>query len=116
LPSDATSVTLNVLDSSGNIVYSTSGQTAAGAYPFSWNGTTSGGQQESDGGIYTLQVSATDANGNPITAAITAVGTVTGVNVQNNVATFDASGVEVPMSQLVSIVSTPSSSSNNSSN
>jgi flagellar basal-body rod modification protein FlgD len=106
LPSDAKSVTLNVLDSSGNIVYSTSGQTAAGAYPFSWNGQTSSGQQESNGGIYTLQVTATDSSGNPVTA----VGTVTGVNVQNNVATFDASGVEVPMSQLVSIVSTPSSS------
>jgi flagellar basal-body rod modification protein FlgD len=113
LPSDAKSVTLNVLDSSGDIVYSTSGQTTAGTYPFSWNGKTSGGQQESNGGTYTLQVTATDADGNPITATTTAVGTVTGVNVENNVATFDVSGVEVPMSELVSIVDTPSSSSSN---
>jgi flagellar basal-body rod modification protein FlgD len=111
LPSDATAVTLNVISSTGNIVYSASGQTAAGAYPFSWNGETSSGQQESNGGIYTLQVTATNADGDPITAAITAVGTVSGVNVQNNVATFDVQGVEVPMSQLVSIVSTPSNSS-----
>jgi flagellar basal-body rod modification protein FlgD len=115
LPSNAQSVTLNVLDSSGNIVYSTSGQTTAGTYPFSWNGQTSSGKQESNGGIYTLQVSAKDANGNPLTATTTAVGTITGVNVQNNVATFDVAGVEVPMSQLVSIVNTPSSPSGSSS-
>ncbi len=114
LPSAAQSTTLSVLDSNGNVVYSTTGQTAAGTYAFNWNGVTSSGTQESDGGVYTLQVTSSDANGNPITATTTAVGTVTGVNVQNNVATFDVSGVEVPMSQLVNIVnaSSPSSSSN----
>jgi flagellar basal-body rod modification protein FlgD len=116
LPSAAQSTTLEVLDSSGNVVYSTSGQTAAGTYAFNWNGQNSAGQQQANGGIYTLQVKSTDASGNAITAKITAVGTVTGVNVQNNVATFDVSGVEVPMSELANIVSTSSSSSSSSSN
>jgi flagellar basal-body rod modification protein FlgD len=114
LPSAAASTTLNVLDANGNVVYSTTGQTAAGTYAFNWNGENNAGQAQTNGGLYTLQVTSTDANGNPITATTTAVGTITGVNVQNNVATFNVSGVEVPMSQLVNIVSTPSSSSSSS--
>ncbi len=89
------------------------GQTAAGTYAFTWNGENNSGQQQADGGIYTLTVQSVDANNQPITTTTTAVGTVTGVNVANNVATFDVSGVEVPMSQLVSIVSANSSSSSN---
>jgi len=113
LPSTAQSTTLNVLDANGNVVYSTTGQTAAGTYAFNWNGQNNAGQAQTNGGLYTLQVTSTDSNGNPITATTTAVGTITGVNVQNNVATFNVSGVEVPMSQLVNIVS-PSSSSSSS--
>jgi flagellar basal-body rod modification protein FlgD len=113
LPSTAASTTLNVLDANGNVVYSTTGQTAAGTYAFNWNGQNNAGQAQTNGGLYTLQVASTDANGNAITATTTAVGTITGVNVQNNVATFNVSGVEVPMSQLVNIVS-PSSSSSSS--
>jgi flagellar basal-body rod modification protein FlgD len=112
LPSTAKSTTLNVLDANGNVVYSTTGQTAAGTYAFDWNGENNAGTAQTNGNIYTLQVTSSDANGNPITATTTAVGTVTGVNVQNNVATFNVSGVEVPMSQLVNIVNSPSSSSN----
>jgi flagellar basal-body rod modification protein FlgD len=111
LPSAAQSTTLSVLDANGNVVYSTTGKTAAGTYAFNWNGENNAGQAQTNGGIYTLQVTSTDSNGNAITATTTAVGTVTGVNVQNNVATFDVSGVEVPMSQLVNIVSSSSSSS-----
>ncbi|MGO8915001.1 MAG: flagellar hook assembly protein FlgD [Stellaceae bacterium] len=113
LPSAAASTSLIVQDASGNTVYSTTGQTAAGTYAFNWNGQNSSGVAQTSGGIYTLKVQAVDANNQPITATTTAVGTVTGVNVQNNVATFNVSGVEVPMSQLVNIVSTSSSSSSN---
>ncbi len=43
LSSTATNVTLNVQDSSGNTVYSTSGSPTAGEHSFSWNGNTSAG-------------------------------------------------------------------------
>ena len=111
LPSAAASTSLIVQDANGNTVYTSSGKTAAGTYAFTWNGQNNSGQQQADGGIYTLTVQSVDANNQPITTTTTAVGTVTGVNVANNVATFDVSGVEVPMSQLVSIVNAPSSSS-----
>jgi flagellar basal-body rod modification protein FlgD len=114
LPSNAASTNLIVQDASGNTVYSATGKTAAGTYAFTWNGQNNGGQQQPDGGIYTLSVQSVDANNNPITATTTAVGTVTGVNVQNNVATFNVSGVEVPMNQLVNIIGSSSSSSTTS--
>lgn len=116
LPSNAASTSLIVQDASGNTVYSTTGQTAGGTYAFNWNGQNNAGQQQPDGGIYTLKVQAVDSNKQPITATTTAVGTVTGVNVQNNVATFSVSGVEVPMNQLVNIIGSSSSSSPTSSN
>ena len=111
LPSNAASTSLIVQDASGNTVYTATGQTAAGTYAFNWNGQNNAGQQQPDGGIYTLSVQATGANSQPITATTTAVGTVTGVNVQNNVATFNVSGVEVPMNQLVNVIGSSSSSS-----
>ncbi len=110
LPSNAAAVSVSIQDSNGNTVYSGTGQTAAGTYNFTWNGQNNAGQQQPNGGIYTINVQAVDANNNPITATTTASGVVTGVSVANNVATFNVSGVQVPMTQLVSIVSSSSSS------
>jgi flagellar basal-body rod modification protein FlgD len=78
-----------------------------------WNGQTTAGQQLPDGGIYTIQVSATAANNTAVTATTAAVGTITGVSVINNAATFNVSGLAVPMTQLLSIITnSPSSASN----
>jgi flagellar basal-body rod modification protein FlgD len=110
LPSNAAATAITIQDANGNTVFSSAGQTAAGTYNFTWNGQTSSGQQLPDGGIYTVKVQAVDANNNPISATTTATGVVTGVSVTNNVATFNVSGVQVPMNQLIGIVGTPSSS------
>jgi flagellar basal-body rod modification protein FlgD len=116
LPTAAASTSLTVQDSSGNTVFSSSGSTAAGAHAFTWNGQNNAGQQLPDGGVYTLQVQSLGANGQPVATTTTAVGTVTGVSVANNVATFNVSGVAVPMNQLVNVIgsasSTPSTPSN----
>jgi flagellar basal-body rod modification protein FlgD len=109
LPSAAASTSLIVQDSSGNTVFSSSGSTAAGPHAFTWNGKNNAGQQLPDGGIYTLQVQSLDAKNQPIATTTTAVGTVTGVSVANNVATFNVSGVAVPMNQLVNVIGAASS-------
>lgn len=111
LPSKAASVSISIQDANGSTVFSGSGQTAAGSYSFTWNGQTNNGQQLPDGGVYTLKVQAVDANNNPIAATTTATGVVTGVSVDNNVATFDVSGIQVPMNQLVGIVNPSSKAS-----
>jgi flagellar basal-body rod modification protein FlgD len=111
LPSNASAVSISIQDASGNTVYAGSGQTKAGTYNFTWNGQNSSGQQLPDGGVYTVKIQAVDANNNPITATTTATGVVTGVSVNNNVATFDVSGIQVPMNQLITIVNPSSSTS-----
>ena len=114
LPSNASSVSLLVEDSGGNVVYAANGKTTAGTHDFAWNGQTSSGLQMPDGGQYTLQVVAADASKNPITATVNAFGKVDGVNISNsagsgssssntNQATLDLSGFSVPLSQLVAI-------------
>ncbi len=115
LPNAAASVNLLVKDSSGNVVYSTQGQTAAGKHDFIWDGKTSTGVQMPNGGQYTLQVVATDNADNPITATVTAYGTVDGVNITNtggdssstagttSEANLDVSGMTVPLSELIAI-------------
>jgi flagellar basal-body rod modification protein FlgD len=110
LPSDASAVSISIQDANGNTVFTGAGQTKAGTYNFTWNGQNNSGQQQADG-VYTLKVQAVDANNNPITATTTATGVVTGVSVTNNVATFNLSGVQVPMNQLVSIVNSSTSTS-----
>lgn len=113
LPSDATSASVLVKDSSGNTVFSQQVDGSAGKHAFIWDGKNSTGAQKPDGGTYTIQVLANDSLNTPITATTTAVGTVTGVNVTNNVATFDVSGVQVPMSQLVTVINAPSTTASN---
>lgn len=119
LPSAASSASIVIEDANGNTVYSESVDPSAGKHTVTWSGQTNSGQQEPDGGLYTIQVLAAGANNNSISAATTAFGTVSGVSVSNNVATFNVSGIQVPMTQLVDVISSsgsssPSSSSNSS--
>lgn len=103
LPANASSVDLLVEDSSGNVVYSANGNTSAGTHNFAWNGKTAAGVQMPDGGQYTLQVVAADANKNPLQATVNSYGKVDGVNIANNQASLDLSGLSVPLSELVAI-------------
>ncbi|SRR5579862_126571 len=115
LPSNSASTTIQVADASGNVVYAATGNTAAGAHDFAWNGQTSGGVQLPDGGQYTLSVVAKDANNNPITATVTAYGAVDGVDITNtstnssstaganSQANLDIGGMSVPLTELMAV-------------
>ncbi|MGP9814340.1 flagellar hook assembly protein FlgD [Rhodopseudomonas sp. NSM] len=80
LDSAASSVTLTVKDSSGNAVWSGSGTTTSGTNSFTWDGTTTDGTQLSDGGQYTLEVSATDSTGQSVYGYTTVTGKVTSID------------------------------------
>ncbi len=112
LPTAAAAAHITIKDANGATVFSTTADPSAGRHSFVWNGQTVSGQQLPDGGTYTMQVLAADGKGTPITATTTATGTVTSVSVNNNVATFNVSGIQVPMSQLVNIVNASSTASN----
>jgi flagellar basal-body rod modification protein FlgD len=103
-PANTAVVTLSILDASKNVVVSGKGDPSAGKHSFTWNGQTANGQQLPDGGVYTLQVRAVDAKGQQVNVTTTGTGTIDNVSVANNAATFDVSGISVPLSQLVKFV------------
>ena len=103
-PANTAAVTLSIVDASGNVVVSGKGDPSASKHSFTWNGQTANGQQLPNGGVYTLQVRAVDAKGNSVTVPTTGTGTIDNVSVANNVATFDLSGISVPLTQLVKFV------------
>jgi len=97
----ATSTTLQVTDANGNVVYSGSGQTTAGNSNFNWNGVDNGGNQLPDGS-YTLAVKAS-AGGSTVTTSVTAVGTVSEVNLINGVPQLMIGSMEVPLTSISSV-------------
>jgi flagellar basal-body rod modification protein FlgD len=80
LDKGAADTTLEVLDSSGQTVWSgKASDNATGPHSLAWNGKTSTGRQLPDGGVYTLRVTSKDSAGNAIASATTATGIVTRV-------------------------------------
>jgi len=71
--------TVNVLNSSGSVVYSQTGSYASGSNSFTWNGQGTGGVAEPNG-TYTIQVSGQDASGNAAKVTTAVTGQVTGVD------------------------------------
>ena len=102
--SNAAKVTLKVTDSSGNVVYSGTGDTASGSHTFSWDGTTASGTTDTSGN-YTLAVTATDASGNSVTSSVGVSGTVSSVQTDSS-GTLTLSltnGTEVPVSDVTGV-------------
>ncbi len=105
LSAAAANISITVQDSSGNVVWSGTGPTAAGTNSVTWNGTTSSGTQLPDGGQYTLNVTATDAAGNSVYNYTTFVGTVTGVDSSSGTTMLDVGGVPVSVANIVGVKS-----------
>ena len=102
----ATNVNVQVTDSSGNIVYTGTAPAGTGAQSFTWNGKNTAGQQQTDGGTYTLAVSATDANGAAVTVNNGVSGTATAVEQVNGATMVTVNGVQVPLSSITSVAGT----------
>lgn len=103
LTSAVSRVGITIQDSSGNVVWSGTGPTAAGMNSVTWDGTTNSGTQLSDGGQYTMNVTATDAAGNSVVSYSTFVGTVTGVDSSSGTTMLDVGGVSVNVSNIVGV-------------
>lgn len=105
LNSAASSVTLSVSDSSGNVVWTGSGTTTAGSNSFAWDGKTTDGTQLSDGGQYSLSVAATDSSGNAISGYTTVSGTVTGVDSSSGTPMLTVGGTSISISSIIGVTS-----------
>jgi flagellar basal-body rod modification protein FlgD len=105
LNSGASSVTLTVTDSSGNTVWTGSGTTTAGSNSFTWDGKTTGGTQFSDGGQYSLSVTATDSSGNSLSGYTTVSGKVTGVDSSSGTPMLTVGGTSISISSIIGVTS-----------
>jgi flagellar basal-body rod modification protein FlgD len=102
LAGSASNVTLSVQDSSGNTVWTGSGDTASGAHDFTWDGKDANGRQLADG-AYTLSVRATNASGDAVTATISSHGKVTGTDSSNGDIELTLGTIVVKLADVTSV-------------
>ena len=102
----ASDVTLQVVDSSGNVVWQAEpGAMAAGDQTFTWDGKDLRGGQRADGTTYGLRVIAKTATGETITSTVTLKGVVQSVQNIDGQTVVDIGGTKVPLSLVTSVMS-----------
>ena len=104
LPSQAAKVTGTVTDSNTAVVWT--GQlagTGAGAQSFTWNGENTAGQGQTNGNLYSLTVTATNAVGQAITPTTTVQGTVSAVQQVNGQTLVTVGSDQVPLSSVTGV-------------
>lgn len=80
---DSTQTTLKILDSTGRLVRSVSlGASQAGDNEYAWDGLDDAGETVADG-LYRFEVSASNADGQPIALNTSIVGIITGIRFEN---------------------------------
>lgn len=104
LNEDATKVTLNILNADGDSVFVASGDNESGPHLVGWDGLNKQGFAEPDG-VYTLVVSALDADGSPLDVSQTMTGRVTGMTVGDEGPILNLSGHAVPLDDLIGVES-----------
>jgi flagellar basal-body rod modification protein FlgD len=102
LGADATSTSLSVTNSSGQVVYTQPGETSAGQQSFSWDGTDANGNQQPDG-VYTLSVTALASDGSAVQTAVASKGVVDEVNLTGTTPLLMIGPMAVPLSQASAI-------------
>ncbi len=100
-PSPATAA-VTITSSTGQVAYTGTGSISSGTQAYAWNGKGNNGVTWPDGN-YTLSVTATGANGVPVTVSTQVQGTVSAVNVSQNPPTVMVGGQSYPISSIQSI-------------
>ena len=103
--------TLNVTNAAGQLVYSTTQAVQPGTQSFVWNGRNSVGNVM-PAGLYTVSITATGANGQPVPVTTQVQGVVSGVNVNANPITLTVNGQSYPLNQITQVIGTASTPSN----
>jgi flagellar basal-body rod modification protein FlgD len=102
LGASSASTALSVTNSSGQVVYSTTGETASGQHDFSWDGTDNNGNQEPDG-VYQLTVTALASDGSAVQSAVASKGVVDEVNLTGSTPMLMIGPMAIPISQAAAI-------------
>jgi flagellar basal-body rod modification protein FlgD len=103
LAAAATSAQVTITDSTGAVVFTGPGPTAAGPNVVQWNGNnTITGATEPDG-IYTISVKAADSAGNTIASTPFITGTVTSASITNGQVMLNIGALQVPETNVTSV-------------
>lgn len=102
LPENTVTSNVEILNSNGSLVYTSTGKTSEGKYNFYWDGQDNAGNQLSDGN-YSIRVSALDENNNTLTVDTHVQGVVTGVLSGTDEALLLIDGAEIPISQVSAV-------------
>lgn len=104
LGGSATTATIQVLDASGNVVWSGDAPAKTnGMHDFKWDGKTTGGGQVDDGGVYTMKVFAKDGAGKDVDSQVIIRGRVTGVEMYDGQAFVTIGKSIMPVSSLIAL-------------
>ena len=102
LPEDAAGSILRIIGPDGKTVLELEGETKAGRHEFVWDGKDELGN-DLPNGAYSIKVDAANADDQPLTVSFTVIGEVTGVQLENGVATLDLGDAQVPLGQVIRI-------------
>ena len=104
LPSAAAKATATITDSNNNVIWtgpiSTSG---TGLQSFTWQGQNQSGAAQTNGSLYNLTVSATDASGKAITVANSLSGAVSAVQQVNGTTLVTVGQDQIPLSAVTGV-------------
>jgi flagellar basal-body rod modification protein FlgD len=104
LAEDAKEAKLQVLDSSGKVVWSGNAPDLKnGIHDFSWDGKTTGGGQVPEGGVYTLKIVAKDAASAVVDSQVLVRGVVTGVEMYDGQPFLTIKNSILPLSSIISL-------------
>ena len=104
IASNAASVKLEVLDGSGNVVWSGDApDKTTGVHEFSWDGEATSGNDGQEGQVYSLRVTASDQAGGAIDAQVLTRGRITGVEMYEGEAYLTVGNSILPLSSVIAL-------------
>jgi flagellar basal-body rod modification protein FlgD len=104
LPTNAAKVTGTIKDDNNTVIWSGSlTGVNAGAQSFTWNGENTLGQQQTNGNLYTMSITATNLAGQAITPSTTVSGTVSAVQQVNGQTLVTVGSDQVPLSSVTGV-------------
>ena len=98
----AAATQLDISDSNGKTVFSTTGETGSGNHSFAWNGKDNSGNQLSDGG-YKLTVTATNTAGGTVDASVASAATVTQIDMTGTTPRLIIGSMEIDLADIAAI-------------
>ncbi|MCE2510834.1 MAG: flagellar hook assembly protein FlgD [Alphaproteobacteria bacterium] len=103
LGENANTTQISIFNEVGQVVFSTTGETAAGHHTYSWDGNDNNGIAQPDG-KYSIVVTSLNENGEPIGVETGVIGTVTGFETTaDGSVLLSLNGIGVPIGDIVSV-------------